>query len=355
MLEKDELLRYNRQILIPEFGIEAQTKLKNAKILVVGAGGLGSPILLYLTAAGVGNIGIVENDTIDSSNLQRQILYSEQNIGNSKVVEAAKRLNELHSGTKVDIFQTFLSSQNALDIIKNYDLVIDGTDNFPTRYLINDACILLNKPFIYGAIYRFEGQIAVFNYRNSICYRDLFPNPPSAEQAPNCSVAGVLGVLPGIVGSIQALEAIKIITGIGESLSGKLYIIDTLSMQSRILPIPKFFDNSSIKTLIDYEKFCSAETNNADIRNISWEEVQELDNYLIVDVREKLEFLTQNIGGISIPLGELSKNINKIPSEQNIILVCQTGKRSQKAYQILESEGIFTQIFNLEGGIQSIC
>lgn len=175
MLEKEELLRYNRQILIPEFGIEAQSKLKNAKILVVGAGGLGSPILLYLTAAGVGNIGIVENDTIDSSNLQRQILFSEKNVGQNKSVEAAKRLQELNASVKIEIFQTFLSSQNAMDIIKNYDLVIDGTDNFPTRYLINDACLLLNKPFIYGAIYRFEGQVAVFNHLNSVCYRDLFP------------------------------------------------------------------------------------------------------------------------------------------------------------------------------------
>jgi len=291
MLEPEEIQRYNRQILIPEFGLNGQTRLKNAKVLVIGCGGLGSPILLYLTAAGVGTLGIVENDKIDISNLQRQILYSSLVVGLAKISETVNRLTELNPLVKIKQYPTRLCVGNALEIIKDYDIVIDGTDNFPTRYLVNDACVMLNKPFVYGAIHRFEGQITVFNHQNSATYRDLFPTPPPPEQAPNCAEAGVLGVLPGIIGSMQALEAIKVITNIGEPLSGKLLILDTLSMQSRIIRIPKMPDTPIITQLIDYEAFCGLKS----VNDITFETLQTLNDYQLIDVREPYEYEAKNI------------------------------------------------------------
>ncbi|WP_064198262.1 MULTISPECIES: molybdopterin-synthase adenylyltransferase MoeB [Emticicia] len=350
MLIPEEFKRYNRQMLMPEFGEEGQIKLKNSKVLVIGCGGLGSPILLYLAAAGIGTLGLVENDTIDESNLQRQILYSTSSVGQSKIEQAANRLHALNPLVDIELHQTRLTTQNALEIFSNYDLIIDGTDNFPTRYLVNDACVLLNKPFVYGAIHRFEGQVAVFNYKNSVTYRDLFPSPPPPEQAPNCAEAGVLGVLPGIIGSMQALEAIKVITEIGETLAGKLFILDTLSMQSRIIKISKSPETPKITQLIDYESFCGLKSAN----EISFEELKFLDNYQLIDVREMHEYKARNIGGELMPLSELEKHITNISREKTVIIHCQSGIRSKKAIKILEETYGFNNLLNLTGGINAI-
>jgi sulfur-carrier protein adenylyltransferase/sulfurtransferase len=347
MLTKEEYQRYNRQMLMPEFGQEGQEKLKNAKILVVGCGGLGSPILLYLAAAGVGTLGIVENDKVDVSNLQRQILYGTSSVGLDKILETEKRLKDLNPLVQTHIYSTSLNSKNALEIIKDYDIVVDGTDNFPTRYLVNDACVMLNKPFVYGAIHRFEGQVAVFNYNGSATYRDLFPTPPPPEQAPNCAEAGVLGVLPGIIGSMQALEAIKVITEIGEPLAGKILVLDTLSMQSRVIKIPKMPDTQNITQLIDYEEFCGMKSQN----EISFDELKNLQNYQLIDVREPHEYAQKNLGGELMPLSELEKYLPKISRDKTVVVHCQSGIRSMKAIKFLKENHGFENLINLKGGM----
>ena len=350
MLIPEEFERYNRQMLMQEFGLNGQEKLKNAKVLVIGCGGLGSPILLYLTAAGIGMLGIVENDKIDITNLQRQILYTTSAVGLPKISETVNRLMALNPFVKIKQYPILLSADNALEIIKDYDIVIDGTDNFPTRYLINDACVMLNKPFVYGAIHRFEGQVAVFNHQNSITYRDLFPTPPPPDQAPNCAEAGVLGVLPGIIGSMQALEAIKVITDIGEPLSGKLLILDTLSMQSRIIRIPKMPDTTKITQLIDYEEFCGLKSTN----DITYEGLKALNDYQLIDVREQHEYEVKNIGGELMPLSELEKHLPKISRDKAVVIYCQSGIRSQKAIKLLQENFGFTNLINLTGGMNKI-
>lgn len=361
-LSIEEIRRYDRQIRLPEFGLEGQEKLKQARILVIGCGGLGSPVLLYLAAAGVGILGIVEDDTIATSNLQRQVLYSSDKVGMSKLVEAEKRLKALNPFVDIIKYELRLSANNALDIIKDYDIVIDGTDNFPTRYLVNDACVLLNKPFVYGAIHRFEGQVALFNYKGSATYRDLFPTPPPPEQAPNCAEAGVLGVLPGIIGSMQALEAIKAITEIGEPLAGKLLLLDTLSMQSRTLKIPKIPDAPAIEKLIDYETFCGIGTsNNYEDSEITYEQYLDLlaesdgkSTFQLIDVREKHEFVINNIGGELMPLSELEKHIPKISKDKTVIVHCQSGIRSRKAIELLKTKHGYTNLLNFAGGLNAI-
>jgi adenylyltransferase/sulfurtransferase len=350
MLIPEEFERYNRQMLMTEFGLNGQEKLKNAKVLVIGCGGLGSPILLYLTAAGIGTLGIVENDKIDITNLQRQILFTTFAVGLQKISETVNRLMALNPFVKIKQYPTLLNADNALEIIKDYDIVIDGTDNFPTRYLINDACVMLNKPFVYGAIHRFEGQVAVFNHQNSITYRDLFPTPPPPDQAPNCAEAGVLGVLPGIIGSMQALEAIKVITNIGEPLSGKLLILDTLSMQSRIIRIPKMPDTTKITQLIDYEEFCGLKSTN----DITYEGLKALNDYQLIDVREQHEYEVKNIGGELMPLSELEKHLPKISRDKAVVIYCQSGIRSQKAIKLLQENFGFTNLLNLTGGMNKI-
>lgn len=347
MLTNEEYQRYNRQMLMPEFGHEGQEKLKRAKILVIGCGGLGSPILLYLTAAGVGTLGIVENDKVDVSNLQRQILYGTSSVGLDKIRETEKRLKDLNSLVQLNIYPTSLSAKNALEIIKDYDIVVDGTDNFPTRYLVNDACVMLSKPFVYGAIHRFEGQLAVFNHQGSATYRDLFPTPPPPEQAPNCAEAGVLGVLPGIIGSMQALEAIKVITEIGEPLAGKLLVLDTLSMQSRVIKIPKMPDTQNITQLIDYEEFCGLKSQN----EISFDELENLENYQLIDVREPHEYAQKNLGGELMSLSELEKHIPNISRDKTVVVHCQSGIRSLNAIKFLKEKYGFENLINLKGGM----
>ncbi|MEZ4901537.1 MAG: molybdopterin-synthase adenylyltransferase MoeB [Spirosomataceae bacterium] len=293
MLTTQELHRYSRHLLIPELGMEGQEKLKAAKVLVVGCGGLGSPILLYLAAAGVGTIGIIDSDHVDESNLQRQVLYGTHSIGKPKVEETTKRLQSLNPLITIQPYFTALTSQNALAIFESYDLIIDGSDNFPTRYLVNDACVLSNKPFVSGAIYRFEGQVAIFNHKNGPNYRDLFPTPPSPELAPNCAEAGVLGVLAGIIGSLQSNEAIKLLTGIGTLLSGKLFVIDALTLTTRTIRIPLLPNRFEIKELIDYEAFCDVKPE-ATSQDITPETLIKLmaenDDFQLIDVREPHEY-----------------------------------------------------------------
>lgn len=372
-LSQQEFIRYGRHIAIPEFNIEGQKKLKAAKILVVGAGGLGCPVLLYLTAAGVGTIGIVDYDMVDESNLQRQILFNTHDVGTSKVEAAQKRLLDLNPYIDVKTYSIKLTSQNALNIIKDYDVVIDGTDNFPTRYLVNDACVLLNKPNVHGSIFRFEGQVSVFNYTNASGvtgpnYRCLFPEPPPPGLVPNCAEGGVLGVLPGIIGTIQASEAIKIVTNLGEPLSGKLMIFDALTMQSRILNFKKDENNPlngrnpTITKLIDYEQFCGLQKQEE--KTMQELTVQELkikldnhENFQLIDVREELEYQIVNLGGTLIPLSSFETNIDQITKDiaKNlpVIIHCKSGGRSAQAVHLLQEKYGYTNVYNLKGGIMA--
>lgn len=353
-LSPEESKRYSRHLLLSEIGQEGQEKLKAAKVLIIGAGGLGCPALLYLTAAGVGTIGIIDHDTVDFSNLQRQILYRESDVGKAKVKCASASLSAQNPFIKFITFQEQLTSKNALEIINNFDLVIDGSDNFATRYLVNDACVILKKPFVYGAIHRFSGQVAVFNFLNGPTYRCLFPEPPLPGEVPGCSETGVLGVLPGIIGSFQASEAIKMITGIGEVASGKLVLIDALTLEFDKITIKKVAKNSQIDKLIDYEAFCGAsdyedglkELSPADLRKL----IKDKSSFQLIDVREPVEFKIHNIGGKLIPLRELESRLNEISKEEMIVVHCQSGGRSKKAVEILIKHG-FEHVYNLKGGL----
>lgn len=363
---KEEYARYDRHIIIPDFGLQAQKKLKAAKVLVVGSGGLGSPALLYLAAAGVGTIGIVDFDVVDDSNLQRQVLFGVDAIGKPKVEEARRRLQALNPHIRIQVHNTQLTSKNALDIIKDYDVVADGTDNFPTRYLVNDACVLLDKPNVYASIFQFEGQVSVFNYRNAAGeagpnYRDLYPTPPPPGLVPSCAEGGVLGVLPGIIGSMQALEVIKVITGVGETLSGRFYIFDALNFESRTFRIkrspanPLNGDNPTIKELIDYEQFCGMKAVEKPIKEITPQELrqwQERGEVLqVIDVREPHEYAIVNIGAELIPLATVSANADRIDRDKKVVVHCKMGGRSAKAIRELEEKFGFQNLYNLKGGI----
>lgn len=357
---KEELARYNRHIIIPEFGLAAQQKLKAAKVLVVGSGGLGSPLLLYLTAAGVGTIGIVDFDVVDDSNLQRQVLFGVAEVGKPKVDAAKARLESLNPHIKIVTYNTQLTSKNALEIISQYDVVADGTDNFPTRYLVNDACVITGKPNVYASIFQFEGQVSVFNYTNAIGvtgpnYRDLYPTPPPPGLVPNCAEGGVLGVLPGIIGSMQASEVIKVITGVGEPLSGRFFVFDALSFESRTLKISKRADSPAITALIDYEQFCGVKAVEKKIKEISVEEFLQWkdrgDDIQVIDVREPAEYEQANIGALLIPLGTVSVRASEITRDKKVVVHCKLGGRSAKAIIELEEKFGFTNLYNLKGGI----
>jgi len=362
MLTSQELKRYNRHIILPEFGMEAQEKLKTAKVLVIGAGGLGCPVLLYLTAAGVGTLGIIDFDNVDESNLQRQILFSTEDIGKSKAEIAAKKLSAQNPHSKFIIHNTKLEKGNALDIIKDYDAVVDGSDNFPTRYLVNDACVILNKPLVFGSIFKFEGQVTVFNFtdkngKRGPTYRCLFPEAPKDGEVPNCSEIGVLGVLPGMIGSMQANEAIKVITGIGEVLSGKLLITDALSMQSSTLKFSANSENYKITELGDYEEVCEVLESKNIQGEISVHELKKrLDNredITLIDVREAHEYEICNLGGILIPMSRLRDHIEKIPTDKPVVVYCHHGMRSAMVVKFLEEEFAYKNLHNLEGGIHA--
>lgn len=363
---KEELARYNRHIIIPEFGLAAQQKLKAAKVLVVGSGGLGSPVLLYLAAAGVGTIGIVDFDVVDDSNLQRQVLFGVNEIGKAKVEAARERLQALNPHIEFVLYNTQLTSQNALDIIKDYDVVADGTDNFPTRYLVNDACVLLGKPNVYASIFQFEGQVSVFNYKQTNGefgpnYRDLYPTPPPPGLVPSCAEGGVLGVLPGIIGSLQALEVIKVVTGVGEPLVGRFYIFDALSFESRTFNISRRDDNPlngknpTITQLIDYEQFCGVKAVEKPVKEITPKELYELqvkgEPFQLIDVREPYEYEIVNIGAELIPLATVAEQAGRINKDQPVIVHCKMGGRSAKAIRELEDKFGFTNLYNLKGGI----
>lgn len=357
---QEELARYNRHIIIPDFGIAAQQKLKAAKVLVVGSGGLGSPMLLYLTAAGVGTIGIVDFDVVDDSNLQRQVLFGVNEVGKSKVEAAKKRLQELNPHINIVTYNTQLTSKNALEIISQYDVVADGTDNFPTRYLVNDASVIAGKPNVYASIFQFEGQVSVFNYTdiNGLTgpnYRDLYPTPPPPGLVPNCAEGGVLGVLPGIIGSLQANEVIKVITGVGETLSGRFFVFDALTFESRTLKIKKRENTAPITALIDYEQFCGVKAVEKKIKEISVEEFIEWqesgEDIQVIDVREPAEYEQVNIGALLIPLATVSERSNEIERDRKVVIHCKLGGRSAKAIRELEEKLGFENLYNLKGGI----
>ncbi|MEI6866341.1 molybdopterin-synthase adenylyltransferase MoeB [Flavicella sp.] len=353
MFSKKEKQQYNRHFILDSIGVEGQIKLKKSKVLVVGAGGLGCPILQYLTAAGVGTIGIIDNDIVDQSNLQRQILFSIDDIGKPKATAAAIRLTKLNPYIQFKTYISFLSSENALDIFSKYDIIVDGSDNFQTRYLTNDAAVLTNKPLVFGAVFKFEGQISVFNYKNGPTYRCLFPDPPKANSIPNCSDIGVLGVLPGIIGCYQANEVLKIICGIGEIMSGKLLSLNTLNLQQNIL---KFNKNPNIKIdkLIDYDVFCGIKSyDNTEIDSKRLKEKLETEDVLLIDVRKLMEREHFNIGGTHIPLHQLQQRLTELAKADNIVFYCQVGQRSLIASQILKEKYPTKNCYSLLGGLQA--
>jgi adenylyltransferase/sulfurtransferase len=364
VLNKAELERYSRHLILPEFNISGQLKLKNAKVLVVGTGGLGSPLLLYLAAAGVGEIGILDFDVVDDSNLQRQVLFTVSDVGRPKVEAAKERLEALNPHVKYNTFNTRLTADNALGIIKDYDLVADGTDNFPTRYLVNDACVILGKTNVYASIYRFEGQVSVFNYlqedgSRGPNYRDLFPSPPPPGLVPSCAEGGVIGVLPGILGSLQANEVIKVLSGVGDPLAGRLFLIDTLTFETRTLKLQKNPSQDEITELIDYEQFCGLKDPDdlTAIKEITVQEFQRrLNNgkgFQLIDVREDFEYEVANLGGELIPLGTISDQADRIDTDKDVILYCKVGERSAKAVVELEQKFGFQNLYNLKGGIRA--
>ncbi|MCX6199143.1 MAG: molybdopterin-synthase adenylyltransferase MoeB [Bacteroidetes bacterium] len=360
---KEELARYNRHIIIPGFGLEAQKKLKAAKVLVVGSGGLGSPVLLYLAAAGVGNIGIVDFDVVDDSNLQRQVLFGVSEVGKSKVEAAKARIQSLNPHINVTTYNTQLTSKNALEIISQYDVIADGTDNFPTRYLVNDACVIAGKPNVYASIFQFEGQVSVFNYTNAKGetgpnYRDLYPSPPPPGLVPNCAEGGVLGVLPGIIGSLQANEVIKVITGVGETLSGRFFVFDALTFETRTLKISKRANAPVVKELIDYEQFCGVKAVEKKIKEISVDEFVQWqksgEDIQVIDVREPTEYEQVNIGALLIPLATVAERANEISRDKKVVVHCKLGGRSAKAIRELEEKFGFDNLYNLKGGITAV-
>jgi len=363
-LSHEEILRYSRHLILPDVGVEGQKKLKAARVLLVGAGGLGSPAALYLAAAGVGTLGLVDFDVVDKTNLQRQILHGTSAVGTPKLESARARIQDLNPNVQVETFETRLTSENALDIIREFDVVADGTDNFPTRYLVNDACVLLGKPNVYGSIFRFEGQASVFYAKEGPCYRCLYAEPPPAGLVPSCAEGGVLGVLPGIIGSIQAMETIKLIVGAGEPLIGRLLLFDALKLQFRELKLEKDPDcpvcgrNPTVTQLIDYEAFCGIGAEPVyDGADVTADEVKgELDagkELVLLDVRDPHEYEITHIDGAKfIPLGELPARLNELDDHADVVTYCHHGARSLKALEILKAAG-FAKVRSLRGGIDA--
>ncbi len=362
-----DLARYARHLILPEVGTEGQQKLKAARVLCIGAGGLGSPLALYLAAAGIGTLGIVDFDVVDASNLQRQIIHTTNDIGRRKLDSAGEKLAALNPGVNVVKHETMLSSGNALEIIRDYDIVADGTDNFPTRYLVNDACVLLGKPNVYGSVFRFEGQASVFAAREGPCYRCVYPEPPPPGMAPSCAEGGVLGILPGLVGVIQATEVIKLILGKGEPLIGRLLLVDALAMRFRELKLrknpecPVCGQNPTVTRLIDYQQFCGlapeSSQENSMKNGIPQMSVQELkqrldagEDLMILDVREPYEYRIANIGGTLIPQSEVPQRLAEIDRNREIVVQCKMGGRSQRIAEFLAGQG-YPNVKNLAGGI----
>jgi adenylyltransferase/sulfurtransferase len=369
-LSQSELQRYSRHLALPEVGREGQMAIKRARVAVVGSGGLGSPVTMYLAAAGVGTIGLIDFDVVDITNLQRQVLYATSDVGRSKVEAAADRLDGINPNVDIVRHEVKITSENALEILNRYDIVIDGTDNFPTRYLVSDACVLLRKPYVYGSILRFEGQVSVFDATTGPCYRCLFREPPPPGLVPSCAEGGVLGVLPGIIGSLQALETLKLIIGKGESLKGRLALFDALSFRWRELKLKKNPEcpvcgtNPTVTALIDYEDFCGMKgtemsNDTGAVRELSASELKKkLDEgkpVKLLDVREEYEWDIANLsayGAKLIPLGEVAERMSEIDRDAEVVVYCRSGKRSESAIRHLQAQG-FTNLLNLRGGIIS--
>jgi sulfur-carrier protein adenylyltransferase/sulfurtransferase len=367
-LDKDEILRYSRHLIMPEVGMEGQLKLKQAQVLLVGTGGLGAPLGLYLAAAGIGRIGLVDFDVVDFTNLQRQVIHGTKDVGRKKLDSAADRMHDINPFVQIDKHEAALTSDNAMDILKDYDMVIDGTDNFPTRYLVNDACVLLGKPNVYGSIFRFEGQATVFAYQGGPCYRCLYPEPPPPGLVPSCAEGGVLGILPGTIGLIQATEAVKLILGIGEPLVGRLMLYDALAMRFRELKLrrnvecPVCGDHPTVTKLIDYQQFCgvphqeavpaaaSVGTGEIDPAEVK-AKIDRGERFVFIDVREPHEHQICNIPQARlIPLGEVPKRVHELNSADEIVVHCKSGVRSGKAADFLRQAG-FKKVLNMKGGI----
>ena len=364
-LNKEEYERYSRHIILPEVGLEGQKRLKAASVVCIGTGGLGSPLLLYLAAAGIGRIGIVDFDIVDRSNLQRQVIHGTATVGKPKLESAKQRILDINPFCQVDLYNTRISSENALEILKPYDIVVDGTDNFPTRYLVNDACVLLGKPNVYGSIFRFEGQASVFNYQEGPNYRDVFPEPPPPGMVPSCAEGGVLGVLCGVVGSIQATETIKIILGMNTTLSGRLLLYNAQTMSFRELKLRPNPDRPEIKELIDYEQFCGIgqdQEEETDIPEMTVQELKQLleqksDDYVLIDVRNPNEYEIAKIPGATlIPLSDIEdgngvEKVKQLTNGHRLIAHCKMGGRSAKALRILKEAGV--EGVNVKGGIRA--
>ena len=364
-LSNEEILRYSRHLIMPEVGMDGQLKLKKAKVLLIGTGGLGAPLGLYLAAAGVGKLGLVDFDVVDFTNLQRQVTFGTSDVGKPKSVAARARLSNLNPDIEVEAFETKLTSENALELFKDFDIIVDGTDNFPTRYLVNDACVLLGKPNVYGSIFRFEGQITIFGMPQGPCYRCLYPEPPPPGLVPSCAEGGVLGVLPGIVGSVQAMETIKLILGSGRNLTGRLLLFDALEMEFREFKLrknpncPICGEHRTIDKLIDYYEFCGVRGEEAPAPDLKVPEItpKELkarqdrgDELFVLDVREPHEYQICNLKGHLIPLGELPRRVHELDSSVEIVAHCRSGKRSAEAVDFLRKAG-FRKVLNLKGGI----
>ncbi|CAN5632639.1 molybdopterin-synthase adenylyltransferase MoeB [soil metagenome] len=364
-LSNEEIARYSRHLIMPEVALDGQKKLKSAKVLTIGAGGLGAPLAMYLAAAGVGTIGIVDFDVVDESNLQRQIIHGTKDVGRKKMESARDTIKDINPNVEVIEFEEALSSENALDIFKDFDIIVDGTDNFPTRYLVNDACVLLGKPNVYGSIFRFEGQASVFWAEHGPCYRCLYPEPPPPGLVPSCAEGGVLGILPGAIGVVQATETVKLILGAGDSLVGRLMLYDALGMSFREMKLRKDPDcpvcgeNPTVTELIDYEEFCgipqaaAAEEENG-VPEITVSELKSKmkngSNTYVLDVREPHEYEVANIGVPLIPLGELPDRMSELNQNDEIAVHCKTGGRSAKAVKLLQDAG-FANVYNVKGGI----
>jgi sulfur-carrier protein adenylyltransferase/sulfurtransferase len=368
-LSREEILRYSRHLLIPEVGLDGQRKLKNSSVLIIGTGGLGSPVSLYLAAAGIGRIGLVDYDVVDSSNLQRQVIHGTSTVGKLKVESARAKLLDLNPDIQVDVYNEPYTSENALRIAKEYDIILDGTDNFPTRYLTNDVAVFLGKPNVYASIYRFDGQVSVFYAKEGPCYRCLFPEPPPPGLVPSCAEGGVLGVLPGTIGTLQATEALKVLLGIGEPLIGKLLLYNALDMSFDFVKLKKNPNcrvcgpNADIKELIDYEEFCGVPSHDHEDEGsagASWDiTVTELaervkTNHLkLVDVREPHELEISRIpNAVNIPLGQLAARLSELDSAEEMVIFCKSGSRSARGLELLTSAG-FKKVKNLKGGINA--
>jgi adenylyltransferase/sulfurtransferase len=364
-LSKDEILRYSRHLIMPEVGMEGQLKLKSAKVALIGTGGLGAPLGMYLAAAGIGRIGLVDFDVVDFTNLQRQVIHGTKDVGKKKLDSAAETMLDINPFVEIDRHETALSSENALQILKDYDIVVDGTDNFPTRYLVNDACVLLGKPNVYGSIFRFEGQATIFAYPGGPCYRCLYPEPPPPGLVPSCAEGGVLGILPGTIGLIQATETVKLILSVGELLVGRLMLYDALAMRFRELKLrrnpecPVCGDHPTIRELIDYQQFCGVPNQphervatEGDIDAVEVKaKIDRGDRFVLIDVREPHEYQICNIPFAKlIPLGDLPKRVNELNSAEEIVTHCKSGVRSAKAMDFLKQAG-FKKVRNMKGGI----